>query len=97
MRGLIDRLSRLRTVRLLFIIGFLFAVGFSITGLLIEEWVFSIVGFFCGILFFGMGFGFNHVFQKKDYHIILLKYLRPVFYLFLTIQILIVIINLSLG
>jgi hypothetical protein len=91
----IDRVSRLRAVRLLFIIGILFALGFSITGLLIKESVFAIAGFTFGSLFFGMGIGFNYLFQRKDSSLIFLKYFKPLLYISFGIQILLVLINLS--
>ena len=94
---LIDRSSRIRVVRLLFIIGILFAFGFSVTGFIIKEWAFAFTGLLSGLLFLGMALGFNHLFQRKDSYLIFSKFLRPALYIFLAIQILLVLINLSVG
>jgi hypothetical protein len=94
---LIDHSSRIRCVRLLFIIGILLATGFSIIGLLVKEWAFAVCGLILGLIISGMGIGFNYIFKKSDSHIFLLKYFKPVIYIFFTIQVLIVLINLNFG
>ena len=79
-----------RSARLLYIIGALFAAGFAIIGLLIKSWLFAAMGITCGLLFCLMGTWFNTILKRPGGKYLLIRYIRPMLFVALAIQIFII-------
>jgi hypothetical protein len=88
---IVDEISRLRTLRIMIIIGALFLLGFCFIGLLIKDWLFALIGLFCGSVMWGIGLGLNYAFKSEARTAKLFKLLTPVLYIVICLQILIAI------
>ena len=79
-----------RSARLLYIIGALFAIGFGVIGLLIKSWLFASIGIVCGLLIGLMGLWFDNTLKKPGGIHLLVRYIRPMLFVVLAIQVFIV-------